>query len=219
MPRARLVSHPTLVPLGQPEKAMGHESQIEPWLAPDNRVLLVGLRTDWLRRKEAMKTAGRETHNRYTIARSVPRSRSGSRGQSCSIGRAGWQEKPRPQVKCFFLTPFIELHGSEHLRYTPRRRIRPDLSDLRYPCFTGYILARSPNAWLTLQKNLPPQVFGGWAPILMGAFHLDLYGCMCGYCVSWLFAPFMPDLGWGVAVPLFYFRVNSALFWPTWFGW
>ena len=37
MPRARLVSHPTLGPLGQPEKAMGHESPIEPWLAPDNR--------------------------------------------------------------------------------------------------------------------------------------------------------------------------------------
>jgi hypothetical protein len=54
---------------------MGHESQIEPWLAPDNCVLLVGLRTDWLRRKEVMKTAGRETQNRYTIARSVPSSR------------------------------------------------------------------------------------------------------------------------------------------------
>jgi hypothetical protein len=27
----------TLCPLGQPEKAIDHESQIEPWLAPDNR--------------------------------------------------------------------------------------------------------------------------------------------------------------------------------------
>jgi hypothetical protein len=26
-----------LGPLGQPEKAIGHEPQIEPWLAPDNR--------------------------------------------------------------------------------------------------------------------------------------------------------------------------------------
>src|ERR1700677_4221482 len=92
MPRARLVSHPTLVPLGQPEKAMGHESQIEPWLAPNDRVLLVGLRTGWLRRKEAMKTAGRETHNRYTTVRSVPRSRNGSREQSYSMERAGQQE-------------------------------------------------------------------------------------------------------------------------------
>jgi len=109
MPRARLVSHPTLVPLGQPEKAMGHESQIEPWLAPDNRVLLVGLRTGWPRRKEAMKTTGRETHNRYTTARSVPRSRSGSREPSCSIGTSWTTRELRPQVKCLLLTPFIEL--------------------------------------------------------------------------------------------------------------
>jgi hypothetical protein len=31
------VSQSTLGPLGQPEKAIGHEPQIEPWLAPDNR--------------------------------------------------------------------------------------------------------------------------------------------------------------------------------------
>jgi len=35
--RARCGSHATLVPLRQPEKAMGHESPIEPWLASDNR--------------------------------------------------------------------------------------------------------------------------------------------------------------------------------------
>src|ERR1700733_14013051 len=109
MPRARSVSHPTLPPPGQPEKAMGHESPIEPWLAPDNRVLLVGLRTDWLRRKEAMNTAGRETYNRYTTVRSAPRSRCGRPERSCSIRWAGRQEKLRPQVRCFFLTPFIEL--------------------------------------------------------------------------------------------------------------
>ena len=31
------VSQATLGPHGQPEKAIGHEPQIEPWLAPDNR--------------------------------------------------------------------------------------------------------------------------------------------------------------------------------------
>src|SRR5712692_6548355 len=36
-----LVSQPTLGPLGQPEKALGHESQIEPWLAPDHRSALL----------------------------------------------------------------------------------------------------------------------------------------------------------------------------------
>ena len=35
-----LVSQPTLGPLGQPEKAIGHESPIEPWLAPDHRSAL-----------------------------------------------------------------------------------------------------------------------------------------------------------------------------------
>ena len=34
------VSQPTLGPLGQPEKAIGHESPIEPWLAPDHRSAL-----------------------------------------------------------------------------------------------------------------------------------------------------------------------------------
>ena len=31
---------------------MGHESRIELWLPPDNRVLLVSFRADWLRREE-----------------------------------------------------------------------------------------------------------------------------------------------------------------------
>jgi len=38
------VSHPTLGPLGQPEKAMGHESRIEPWLTPNDHVLLCWFR-------------------------------------------------------------------------------------------------------------------------------------------------------------------------------
>ena len=56
-----------------------------------------------------MKTAGRENQTRYATTCSVPISRNGSRKQSCSTVRAGRQEKLRPQVKCFFLTPFIEL--------------------------------------------------------------------------------------------------------------
>ena len=36
----RRVSQTTLGPLGQPEKAIGHESPIEPWLAPDHRFAL-----------------------------------------------------------------------------------------------------------------------------------------------------------------------------------
>src|SRR5271156_5453633 len=63
VPRARCVSHATLVPLGQPEKAMGPESPIEPWLAPDN-LAACSLRTDWLHRAKAMKTAGKENQTR-----------------------------------------------------------------------------------------------------------------------------------------------------------
>src|ERR1700679_1194139 len=48
----RSVSHATLVPLGQPEKAVGHESPIEPWLAPDNRCCLwVSERTGFVAQK------------------------------------------------------------------------------------------------------------------------------------------------------------------------
>jgi hypothetical protein len=74
---------------------MGHESQIEPWLAPDNRVLLVGLRTDWLRRKEAMKTADRENQKRYGIL-VAPRDH-GTEGDNnpAQWERAGQHEKSR----------------------------------------------------------------------------------------------------------------------------
>ena len=92
---------------------------MEPWLAPDNRAALFGLRTDWLRRAEAMKTAGRENRKRYT---SVVASRApGTEGQNkpARRGRAGRQEKLRPQEKCFFLDSFYgtyqELaHRGEH---------------------------------------------------------------------------------------------------------
>ena len=36
VPQWHLVTVLTLCPLGQPEKAIGHESQIEPWLTPYN---------------------------------------------------------------------------------------------------------------------------------------------------------------------------------------
>jgi hypothetical protein len=63
--------------------------------------------------KEAMKTAGRRTSNRWA---GVPRNRApGAVGQntSRSIRWAAKQEKVQPLEMCFFLTsPFIELTGS-----------------------------------------------------------------------------------------------------------
>ena len=108
MPRARLVSHPTLVPLGQPEKAMGHESPIEPWLAPDNRAAC-GLRTDWLRRPKAMKTAGKENQKRCVNA-AASRDH-GTEGQNNPARRGGLEANKTSGCRrsVFSLTPFIEL--------------------------------------------------------------------------------------------------------------
>src|ERR1700694_4783109 len=66
-----LVSQPTLGPLGQPEKAIGHESPIEPWLAPDHRS---ALRVSELMAslRQAMKTAGRRNPNRCDTAARTP---------------------------------------------------------------------------------------------------------------------------------------------------
>src|SRR5271169_2827947 len=88
---------------------MGHESPIEPWLAPDNRAA-GGLRTDWLRRVKVMKTAGRENQKRCATVRSVPRSRNGRPEQSWSTRWAGSQEKIRPQEKCFSLDSFYRTN-------------------------------------------------------------------------------------------------------------
>ena len=108
------VSHATLGPFGQPEKAMGHhESQIELWSPHGRPFCFAGFGTDRLRCQEAMKTAGRENPNHRGT---VPCNRAhGADGQnrSCSIKWAAKQEKFQPKEMCFFLTsPCIELIGS-----------------------------------------------------------------------------------------------------------
>jgi len=45
-----VVSGNTLGPLGQPEKAMGHESQIEPWSPLEHRSALLASELNRLRR-------------------------------------------------------------------------------------------------------------------------------------------------------------------------
>ena len=108
MPRACGVSHATLVPPGQPEKAMGHESPIEPWLAADNRAAC-GLRTDWLRRATVMKTAGKENQKRC-VKEAASRDH-GTEGQNNPAHRGGLDGKKKSghRRSVFFLTPFIEL--------------------------------------------------------------------------------------------------------------
>ena len=73
-----------------------HESTIEPWLPPINRVLLVALGTDGLRRKEAMKTTAREIQKRYGT--SVASRDQGTEGENIPAQWGGLdvKEKIRP---------------------------------------------------------------------------------------------------------------------------
>src|SRR5208282_5693113 len=104
------VSHATLGPLGQPEKAMGQEFPIELWSPNLTTFCFVGFGTDRLRRQEAMKTAGRENPN-HGVA--LPRNRAQGaeeQNRSRSVKWAEKQEKFQPKEMCFFLTStFIEL--------------------------------------------------------------------------------------------------------------
>ena len=97
---------------------MGHESRIEPWSPNLTAFCFAGFGTDRLRREEAMKTAGRENPNRWTIVSSNRAPGAGGQNRSCSIKWAAKQEKFRPLEECFFLTsPFIEL--TRHLPDVP----------------------------------------------------------------------------------------------------
>jgi hypothetical protein len=115
--RAACLGHPaslpTLGPLGQPEKAIGHESQIELWSPNGLPFCFAGFGTDRLRRQEAMKTAGRENPN-HEVA--WPRNRAHGaeeQNRSRSIKWAEKQDKIQPKEMCFFLTStFIEPSGS-----------------------------------------------------------------------------------------------------------
>jgi hypothetical protein len=89
---------------------MGHESRIELWSPNLTTFCFVGFGTDRLRCEEAMKTAGRENPNRWTILSSNRAPGAGGQNRSCSIQWAAKQEKFRPMQECFFLTStFIEL--------------------------------------------------------------------------------------------------------------
>ena len=89
---------------------MGHESQIEPWLAHDQRSAC------WFHKSLASSQIEYEnhrgrTHKRYAVVRSVPSLWSGKREQILLDNKRGWKStKIRPKVKCFLLTsPLIEL--------------------------------------------------------------------------------------------------------------
>jgi hypothetical protein len=81
---------------------MGHESQIEPWLAHDQRSAC------WFHKSLASSQIEYEnhrgrTHKRYAVVRSVPSLWSGMREQSCSIPRGLKINKNSAEGEVFFV--------------------------------------------------------------------------------------------------------------------
>ena len=185
MPRAGRVSHATLVPLGQPEKAMGHESPIEPWLAPDNRAAC-GLRTDWLRRAETMKTAGKKNPKRCLHeAASRDHGTEGSNNPA-QTRWAGRQEKIRPQESCFFLTPFIELTSTSVFSvrrwYDVHAILRTNSPGVRQTESAHHLLLN--RQWLEVGSR-EDEDLRSLAYNTVENFDLHLLGCMCGTRCRW----------------------------------
>ena len=78
---------------------MGHESPIEPWLAPDNRAAC-GLQTDWLRYAQVMKTAGKENQ---TAAGMEQRPEITERkATTILLDGVGWKPRKNPAVEEVF---------------------------------------------------------------------------------------------------------------------
>ncbi len=104
------VSQPTLGPLGQPEKAIGHESPIEPWLALDHRSALrvSGLMASL---RQVMKTAGRRNPNRWVTAPDTP---SPWHGRSeLLLDQVGWEARKTPAVGGVFFLDFLIYKTSQ----------------------------------------------------------------------------------------------------------
>ena len=95
---------------------MGHESPIELWSPNLTTFCFVGFGTDRLRRQEAMKTAGRENPNRYaTVLVAFRVYGTEAENNSAQWGGLDVKKKSGHGRSVFFLTPFIELTGSDYL--------------------------------------------------------------------------------------------------------
>jgi hypothetical protein len=109
VPRARSLT-PDPRPSRMTRKSYGPRVPDRTMVANLTRCCFAGFGTDRLRRKQAMKTAGRENLNARA---NVPSSRAlcaDGQNRPCSFKWAAKQEKHQPLQWCFFLTsPFIEL--------------------------------------------------------------------------------------------------------------
>src|SRR5258707_13292796 len=95
---------------------MGHESQIEPWLAHDQRSAC------WFHKSLASSQIEYEnhrgtTHKRYAVVRSVPSLCSGMREQSCSIPRGLKVNKNSAEGEVFFVD-FPSYRTGQEVRAT-----------------------------------------------------------------------------------------------------
>src|ERR1700747_3071248 len=81
---------------------MDHESQIEPWLAHDQRSACWFHKSLVSSQIEYENHRGR-THKRYAVVRSVPSLWSGMREQSCSIPRGLKINKNSAEGEVFFV--------------------------------------------------------------------------------------------------------------------
>jgi len=91
----------TLVPLGRPEKAMGHESPIEPWLAPDDRAAwLVSERTGFVAPRRWKPLAEKTISAARTQQRPEIRER---KAKTILLHGVGWTARKNPAAgKLFF---------------------------------------------------------------------------------------------------------------------
>ncbi len=109
VPRARSLT-PDPRPSRITRKSCGPRVPDRTMVANLTRCCFTGFGTDRLRRKQAMKTTGRENPNCWTTSSSNRASGAERQNKSCSIKWAAKVQKFQPRDNFFSLTfPFIEL--------------------------------------------------------------------------------------------------------------
>ena len=108
VPRARSLT-PDPRPSRTTRKSYGPRVPDRTMVANLTKCCFAGFGTDRLRRKQTMKTAGRENPNHWTTSSSNRASGAEAQNRSCSNKWAAKQEPIEPWELCFFLTStFIE---------------------------------------------------------------------------------------------------------------
>jgi hypothetical protein len=156
----RSVFRPTLDTLAPPEKAMGHESRQHNGGEHLITEVHVGFRTDGSRRKQAVKTAGRENQNRYTSVSSVPSTRKERSEQSCYTV---WETRSSPaagQVFFFLDLPFRRTSAHQGLARIESYKTSDNVSAL-CPRWCNILPCGGPALWqavFQLFSELPPSL-------------------------------------------------------------